>query len=530
MRLLIVDDQPGVLHGLLNGIDWKKKGFETVKTAQNAMKAKEVFREQAPDVMLCDIEMPEENGLLLFQWVCSEKYDTYCIFLTSHAEFAYAQRALHLGAFDYILQPAPYEEIVRAVRKAVQNVEKRNEKRLVYDMGQAFQEQEISIAANVQRDYLLGINNQNYFETLAGLGCLPVKGRPCHLVLIQIVRWYSLSVKWNGPSLAEELSRLVNGIFITNSCPIVVCFMEENMFAMVLQDSESMEVRKEELKCQLLYFSSVCEQSLKCGIACYLEGPLYMKEMPSVWPLLVKQKQENVILKGGIFTSQKQEDRSQNRQYHMAGIRYWGKLLMDGYPQVMEEEAFHMLDQMVEDGTMDAQTLLHFYQDFLSMLYGAIDDSKELLYKLFSAQDELSLYQNGMKSVSQMKELVHHVAVNYLSETENVDSKTAVFQLIQYVNDHLDCELKREELAEHVHLNPDYMTRIFKKEMGVTVKEYIIQRKMREAKSLLKTTSLPVSFIAAKLAYCNFSHFTQAYKKVMGITPQEERNLPEESK
>ncbi|MEY8351911.1 helix-turn-helix domain-containing protein [Lachnospiraceae bacterium 54-53] len=55
-----------------------------------------------------------------------------------------------------------------------------------------------------------------------------------------------------------------------------------------------------------------------------------------------------------------------------------------------------------------------------------------------------------------------------------------------------------------------------------------MQRKMREAKSLLKTTSLPVSFIAAKLAYCNFSHFTQAYKKVMEITPQEERNLPED--
>ena len=40
---------------------------------------------------------------------------------------------------------------------------------------------------------------------------------------------------------------------------------------------------------------------------------------------------------------------------------------------------------------------------------------------------------------------------------------------------------------------------------------------------LLRTTSLPISFIAAKVGYCNFSHFSYTYKKVLGITPQEER-------
>ena len=55
------------------------------------------------------------------------------------------------------------------------------------------------------------------------------------------------------------------------------------------------------------------------------------------------------------------------------------------------------------------------------------------------------------------------------------------------------------------------------------MKEYITNRKMREAQSLLKTTSLPVSFVAAKVGYSNFSYFSQTYKKVMGITPQEER-------
>jgi two-component system response regulator YesN len=82
--------------------------------------------------------------------------------------------------------------------------------------------------------------------------------------------------------------------------------------------------------------------------------------------------------------------------------------------------------------------------------------------------------------------------------------------------------------VNQVHLNADYLTRIFKKETGSTVKEYITSEKMKEAKRLLRTTQLPVSFIAAKLGYCNFSHFSYTFKKVMGYTPQEERHEQED--
>ena len=48
--------------------------------------------------------------------------------------------------------------------------------------------------------------------------------------------------------------------------------------------------------------------------------------------------------------------------------------------------------------------------------------------------------------------------------------------------------------------------------------------KMKEAQSLLKTTNLPISMIAVKVGYTNFSHFSQVYKKMLGVTPAEDRN------
>ena len=58
----------------------------------------------------------------------------------------------------------------------------------------------------------------------------------------------------------------------------------------------------------------------------------------------------------------------------------------------------------------------------------------------------------------------------------------------------------------------------------MNLKDYIIQQKMQEAQSLLCTTNLPISLIAAKVGYTNFGHFSTSYKKFYNKTPQEERS------
>lgn len=111
MKLLIVDDQSTVVQGLLHCTNWAAMGFTVVDTALNAVDAKASLLRQEAEVMLCDIEMPMESGLDLLDWLRQRGMTTRCIFLTAHAEFRYAQEALRLGGFDYIMQPAPYEQV-----------------------------------------------------------------------------------------------------------------------------------------------------------------------------------------------------------------------------------------------------------------------------------------------------------------------------------------------------------------------------------------------------------------------------------
>ena len=130
MNVLIVDDQPEVVESMAAGVNWTRLGAENVFTAYSVKEAQGVFERDRIDILLCDIEMPPTNGFALLRWVQERFSGVVCIFLTAHAEFEYAQEAVKLGSFDYILQPAPYAEIEAAVERAACKVrEAENERR-----------------------------------------------------------------------------------------------------------------------------------------------------------------------------------------------------------------------------------------------------------------------------------------------------------------------------------------------------------------------------------------------------------------
>ena len=126
MNVLLVDDQVRILSGLISGLDWAALGVTGIRTASSAQAAKTILLQEHVDILLCDIEMPGENGLSLLRWARQQGQDFVCVFLTSHADFLYAKEAIQLGSFDYILQPARYDEIQATIARAITRVKNDN--------------------------------------------------------------------------------------------------------------------------------------------------------------------------------------------------------------------------------------------------------------------------------------------------------------------------------------------------------------------------------------------------------------------
>ncbi len=129
MTLLIVNDISIEATTMAAEIDWESCGITKVLTAFSAGEAKLVIAANPIDILLCDIEMPDENGLSLIHWIQDNNYDIDCVLLTCHADFEYAREGLSLGCQDYITLPAKYEDIAASVDKVRQRREQHQEEK-----------------------------------------------------------------------------------------------------------------------------------------------------------------------------------------------------------------------------------------------------------------------------------------------------------------------------------------------------------------------------------------------------------------
>lgn len=153
MNLLIVDDEVLAVQGMMQGIDWKQSGIDgEVHVAHDAGHAYGIIESQAIDVVLCDIEMPGENGIELIRRVKSEYPDIACVFLTCHAKFEFVQEALRLGCEDYILSPAPYEAIAAVISRVAAELLQSRENRELAKYGRGWLHERDRDAENAQGD------------------------------------------------------------------------------------------------------------------------------------------------------------------------------------------------------------------------------------------------------------------------------------------------------------------------------------------------------------------------------------------
>ena len=104
------------------------------------------------------------------------------------------------------------------------------------------------------------------------------------------------------------------------------------------------------------------------------------------------------------------------------------------------------------------------------------------------------------------------------------DTAQIIEQVKKLISENLSVgNLQRDELAALVHISPGYLGRIFKKETGMALTDYIIKKRISVAKQLLTKTSLSITSISEKVGISYSSYFTKLFKEQVGMTPQEYR-------
>lgn len=147
--------------------------------------------------------------------------------------------------------------------------------------------------------------------------------------------------------------------------------------------------------------------------------------------------------------------------------------------------------------------------------------------KAYRMSDFYIRKMDACNTLEQVCEMHKEMVIDFTQKMRDYQVSKCISKIvaksIDYIYEHIQNRITLEELAESVQISASYLSRQFKKEMGVSVSDYIRERKIERAKNLLRYSDFSYIDIAHYLAFSSQSHFIQIFEKYEGITPKKYR-------
>lgn len=521
MNILVVDDQKSVLEGLKENINFKELGFETVFFVSGAQMARKLVAEKSIQIILCDIEMPGEDGLSLNEWVRDTKPEIIRILLTSHAEFSYAQKSLKLGCFDYIVQPAPYDEIRSCLSKAAEKYIADEYERNLCRQGQIYDQNKQEMLEKIVYK-LFSQNEEDIKQSLHLLNEMNYVIREDSVIRLFMFNPFDY-VKRGDSNYSDFRIRQVIAKSLAE-CGIVpptyqfTCVNRYYQYVVLLVSSGDYLLNLAESFYTNLYEKITDELQLKMGM--YISGfsnlKLVRKEVKDIKDIYMN----NTCHKPGIYyTSQKVY--SEKKFDFMESMHRWKIMLTADRLSNLKDNILSYIDFLTGINKLNYVDLCNLHQQLTQLFFNYAYENKIDIMELFDEQYSYNDYMDAFSDSNALKNAVEYIIdkLECISSNETTDIDRAK----RYILDNLSKNLTVKDVADYIHRSPEHFTKVFKAATGVNIKNYILQLKLDVAKDLLATPNVPVSMIASEVGYDNFSHFTQIFKKYEDITPSEYR-------
>jgi two-component system response regulator YesN len=515
-RVLIAEDEMLVRNGIVSSVPWEKHGMSVVAEASNGADAFELFAREKPDIVVTDLKMPVMGGMELIAKIRQSDQRAKIIILSCLEEFELARQALAYGVTDYILKlTMGFDEMERVLARVHAELDALNR--------QAAPERHATetrafIMENLFKNFLFyGIPEPA--ELAQRIEALGLRVPPGNLVvqLLVVHRFRVLKGSLSdekGWQVRFSLLAIINEVLGTYRCGEV--FQDtENRFVLVLgfpappSAAEDVPAGLAEIDDHLeRLFRSYFNVGLSFGTSGTKRDYSQLREAYD----------EALSAESGRFFDAEAEISSA----HDVLERLRG-LVLGAFPWSVDEQ--EKIERLFAAETRPGGHTEAGVRSFLTTLM-------ELLPLIIDARGE-----QVMERVRAVREEIEDAAsfdqaaneiLGFLRDARDgnpagriVSRETA--ELIAFVQAHYPEAISLEGIAEHVGLSPNYMSTLFRKDMGIHFVDYLVSVRIGKAKRLLKDTNLKAYAIAEKVGFTHDSYFNRLFKRQTGLTPTEYR-------
>lgn len=532
-KLILVDDEEEVRHGIIQKIEWVKYGFEIIGEVENGREALDLIEKNIPDVIITDIKMPIMDGLELSS-VLKENYPVIkIIILTGFDEFKYAQQAINYGVVEYVLKPVLPEDIVELLKKLKAQidgeiVQKEGVKKLREHYNQSLPIMKDKfltslITSKIKKSevekkifaYNLNLIGKGYSVSSISIDSNSINTKNYSEDDIELIKFAVMNISEEiikKRSLGELFFHINNIVIITNFEEFDKLNIYKKTYLALEEIRQSVE---KYLKLTVtIGIGNVCDDinyladSFKSALSA-LDYRLVIGNNKVIYIEDLEPQAAEVI----VFDENKE------------------KALITSIKFGSENEIIDIVDMLFKD-IGDTKTSFKDYQIYLLEILAAIvkiskslqldmKDVLELNYNLF-----VEMYQ--FNTIEEVKSWIKGICIkllNYISYKRQDNCKLLLEKAKDYINNNYsDVDIGINKVSNYVHISPCYLSMIFKKETGETFLNYLVSIRLEVAKDMLRSTNLKTFEIAEKIGYSDPNYFSYFFKKNFGISPREYRN------
>jgi two-component system, response regulator YesN len=504
LRIVIVDDEQTVIHGLKHMFAKHCSAYEIAGTASSAREALQLLEHVKTDVVITDIMMPEMNGIELTREICRLYPSISVVILSGHSEFEFVRQAMRDGAIDYLLKPCHYQMILETMQKIERRVAEkdREHEKLSYNH---FLVNLLEGKLEAHDDWRAQSGSELAMAVISGKGHQqPHEGDGEQAQQRQASAWNAADL---GLSDAEADTVVHEGKWV-----MILRDADDNAlsrFKQKLYDSRQRLRRQNRLIYAVVHRFP---RSPQCIAQAYKTCNRMLE--------MLEFHEQLAVLDDNTYKKELELSKDFSIGEYLCG-KELGRYYACGERKKLQAYIESGLNRLIR----------------ISVKPEPVRLKRELLYELVYMEQLLKEqgceapfggqtdYMQELKAIRSYHELLQWLKSLLLSLLMCMNDENLNPQYIQSAIRYLEMnymeDLTLKAVAEAVYLNPWYFSTQFKKHTGMAFSEYLNTLRVRMAKDFLRQKDLKVYQVAEMVGFQDATYFSTVFKNIEKMSPKE---------
>lgn len=516
ISVMIVDDERLTLEDLSTIIDWEVCGYRIVATAFNGKQGLKKYREFHPQLILTDIRMPFMNGIEMISEIRKENQKVSIVLLTAYEDFGYAKAAIRLGITEYLIKSEiTAETLTMLLQRLSSNIIRQEQtERIVTDrmLEQFFLSDHLAETPDLdqflQKSFQILLVEQDLPLSISG------EQLPSELVVPKIKTVDLLSRFSYTGWMLEAITSIDGGRIVlalssqrdsygNNRRELYDC-AEAIRKELTTKTSYSYTVYVIDSKISMYHLKRYCDENKGIFQKKYFFGTGKVRTLE--YPLIGVKSTAFLELPtrecGTMNELLNLYDREERKRY-----------LLCVYKKIAECENVELLLAVSRD--------CYYVLDNAGRKLPGKPERKEFSQAL-SLRSSWQNWLDGEKICAWFVTQFDRY-YDYLMTEVNCYSKPIADAIEFIYGNYRNPDLALNDIADYVHFSVGYLSGAFKKEVGITLKNYITDVRIEAAKKMIEKGNYKIYEICTKVGYRSSQYFSQAFYKKVGMFPTEYR-------